>query len=287
MANVLTDLYSIAELSDIYKTICKSSDLTYYSENFQLIENLVLCDKIVLESNGVKRHYMGNFCSEFSDAIAYIEDDRLYEKTAFDDIEMIGNIDDRGGIYSKVASENDIYYSPHSSREKIFLDNVSKFIDRTAVSIIEQFDQKFNESQSGVISNINVKIPPIVEHVMYFSKAQNISIADSINEIRHSKNASLFRQYFNDLDAELRNLSPRKKIAVYQPIFRDINKLCNEWISDMDAEVKYRQRTISLSKIPIIGKVLESFGVSDFSFNDPILFPDYPHLLFINDLYQK
>ncbi len=274
--------------SCVYERKVKQNDISVYSDCFPLIENLVLCDKVVLESNGVEHHGLQNVCSQFSDAITYVEDRNLYEKNINENTQLVGDdIIKRGLVYANLAREHDIYYSPHPIRDQVLSQEITKYIERTAASVIEEFDQRFNETQSGIISNINIKIPPIVEHVLYFSKAQNISISESINEIRNSKNAMMFREHFNALDFELRNLSPRKKIAVYQPIFREIDKLCSAWEADMDAEVKYRKREIKLAKIPIVGKVLDSIGIGNISINDPILFSSSPHLLFINDLYQK
>lgn len=288
MSNVLTDLYSMFVFSCIYERKVKQNDISINSDCFPLIENLVLCDKIVLESNGVKHHGLQNVCSQFPDAITYIEDINLYEKNTNEETQFVGNdFNKRGLVYANLARKHGIYYSPHPIRDKVLSEEITKYIERTATSVIQEFDQRFSETQSGEISNVNVKIPPIVEHVLYFSKAQNISISESINEIRNSKNARMFREHFNALDFELRNLSPRKKIAVYQPIFSEIDKLCSIWEADMDAEVKYRKREIKLAKIPIAGKVLESIGIGNILINDPILFSSSPHLLFINDLYQK
>lgn len=52
-------------------------------------------------------------------------------------------------------------------------------------------------------------------------------------------------------------------------------------------EVRYRRRKINFTKIPLIGKVLESIGMGEITISDPIIMPDVPHLLFINELYQK
>ena len=55
----------------------------------------------------------------------------------------------------------------------------------------------------------------------------------------------------------------------------------------MNEEVKFRKRKINLSKIPIIGDLFQAFGVKKIEIKDPILFPSKPHLIFLNDLYQK
>lgn len=288
MSEVLIDLYTVFSFEKIFDSKVRNIDFQSYNKSFSLIENLVLCDKLVLEENGVAYHRLRKVCGEFADSFRYIQNKRLYDKTNFDNTEMVGgDIDKRGLVYADVAKENDIYYSPHPDRERTLSEKLIKYVDHTASSVIEQFDQKFNESKSGVISNVNVKIPPVVEHVLYFAKAQNISISDSVNEIRASQNATRFRQYFNDIDNELRNLSPRKKIPVYQKLFSEIDALCNIWVEDMDMEVRFRRRKINFTKIPLVGKILESIGVSEITVSDPIIKPDAPHFLFINELYQK
>ncbi len=288
MSEVLVDLYTIFEFDWFYDQKVKDSAEVVFRENFSLIENLILCDKLVVESNGVSYHRLSKICNTFSDSFRFIEDNRLYDRTSFENTVIVGtDIDQRGLVYADVANENEIYYSPHPEREKLLTNTIQQYVDKTAVSVIEQFDQKFNESRSGVVANINVQIPPIVEHVLFYAKAQNITVAESINEIRNSKNATLFRNYFSDLDAELKELSPRKKIPVYQKLFQEINHLCVIWEQDMDSEVLYKKRNINLTRIPILGKLFDLAGLGEVTINDPILLANKQHLLFINDLYQK
>lgn len=287
MSEVLTDLYSLFSFKYLYDRKSKNFDSEKYAKCFHLIENLVLCDKVVVEKNGLYHHGLKRVYSEFPDAFRLIEDKRLYEKTPYETIHMSNDFSQRANVYAEVAKENDIYYSPHPERERVLTGIVNRYVEMTTKSVIEQFDQKIIESQDGVISNIDVKIPPVVEHVIYFSKAQNISISESINEIRYSKNGVAFRRYFADLDGEMKSLSPRKKLPAQQKLCKELDQLYGEWLNDMNSEVRYRKRKIKLAKIPIIGKILESVGMSEININDPIIFPGKPHLLFINDLYQK
>lgn len=172
MSEVLTDLYTLFSFSQIFDSEVTEIDFQSYYKSFSLIENLVLCEKLILDKNGVAHHRLGKVCGEFSDSFRYIQDKRLYEKTPFEDTEMVGrDIDRRGLVYADVAKDNDIYYSPHPDRERSLGEKLIKYVDHTALSVIEQFDQKFNESKSGMVSNVNVKIPPVVEHVLYFAKA--------------------------------------------------------------------------------------------------------------------
>ena len=281
------DLYSFIEFSEISDTKVRDYKLNAYSNCFPLIENLILCNKIVVEQKGVNYHNMGSICDVFSDAIKYIRDSRLYKETWQSSTHFIGkNILKRSLLYADVARDADIYYAPHPYREKTLSRKIPKYIDQTAKTVIRLFDQKFNESNGGIISNVNVKIPPVVEHVLFFSKTQKKTISESINEIRNSKNAQLFRNYFFTLDQELRDLSQRKKIHIYESLFRDIDKLCTVWLYDIDSEVRYRIRKINLSKIPMIGKLLGALGSDKFTIKDPILFAKAPYFLFINDLYR-
>jgi hypothetical protein len=291
MSEVLTDLFSLHSFSCHFDTKVKNEGLEEYGECYPIIENLVLCSKLVVDSNGVSYHQLNNVCTQFSDSIRLIEDNRLYRKAFSNQLPTFGydryDMEKRGVIYADVARDYDIYYSPHPNRQIEFSEKIMQCVNRTAISVINQYDQRFSESASGIVSNINIKIPPVVEHVFYLSKTKNITISDSINYIRNSKNATRFRKYFDSLDDELRDLTPRKKLPIYQRLFREIDSLSNTWLLDMDEEVKYRTRRINLTKLPIAGKVFETVGIGNLSIPDPIIFPSSPHLLFINDLYNK
>ena len=167
------------------------------------------------------------------------------------------NIFRRGSLYADLAKENGCYYAPHPTREAITLENISLYLERTSKLVLDKFEQKLRETSAGMASNLNIKIPPVVEHVLSFSKKNELSISKSIIAIRESKNAKTFRDYFNKLDFELRDLSPRKKIPVFQPLFRDVDRICNAWVEDIDNGVKYRKRKIILSKLPVIGKLFK------------------------------
>lgn len=288
MSKVLTDIYSVFSFERICHSRFDENKLRDYELHFSLIENLILCEKVIVEKNGVQRFHLEPICESLSEAFGYITDERLYKQTSNENHENTSkNTYDRGLLYADVARDNDIYFSPHPFREEILSNSISNYINATASMVINHVDQKIYESSSAHIANININIPPVVEHVLYFSKAQGISITDSINEIRNSKNANLFRSYINHLDQEIKELSPRKRIKILQPLFNDIDKLRELWAHDMNEEVKFRKRTINLSKIPIVGSIFESFGSGKIEINDPILSASKPHLLFINELYTK
>ena len=226
MAKVLTDLFSLYAFQDIYENTFEEKYIEYYKKNFSLIENLILCEKVIVEKNGVNHFNFETMCNSFPEAFSYITDNRLYNEMGVSDkLKTDNHIERRALVYSEVARQNDIYFSPHPFREKALSEKIETYINSTASNIIEHVDQRIQKSQSGELANIQIKIPPIIEHALYFSKSQGISIFESINEIRNSKNAQLFRTYINNFDEELKDLSPRKKIMVYQPLFRDIDRL--------------------------------------------------------------
>jgi len=288
MAKVLTDIYSVFSFERICYSKFDEEMLRDYAQHFSLIENLILCEKVIVEKNGVQHFSLEPICESISDAFGYITDERLYKEPFNGNYQTTSeNTYNRGLLYADVARDNEIYFSPHPYREDFLSNTISKYINATASMVINHVDQKISESSSAQIANININIPPVVEHVLYFSKSKSISITDSISEIRNSKNARLFRSYINKLDEELKDLSPRKRIAVLQPLFSDIDKLKDLWAKDMNEEVKFRKRTINLSKIPIIGGFLESLGSGKIEVKDPILAAQKPYLLFINELYTK
>jgi hypothetical protein len=287
MAEILTDIYSLYSFAQFHDTRLKGYSIDGFSECYPIFENLILCDKVVVEQNGVRHYCLEAVCNDLLDAIGYITDSRLYGETSIYKNTYVDNISYRGLIYADVAKESNLYFSPHPDREGFISNRIVKYIKTTAAIIIEHFDQQFNQSASGQFASFNIKIPPVVEHILYFSKAQDKTILESVNEIRNSKNAIAFRQYIQKLDDELKDLTPRKRIEIYQPLFRDIDRLCNSWSLDMKNEVQYRKRRISLSTIPIMGKLLDVIGAGQIEIKDLILFSDTPHLLFINDLYRK
>jgi len=285
VSNIMTDMYTVTAFDRISCETVKDYNFSKYSDCYSILENLILCDKLFVGENGVTRYNLNTFCEDFKEIVNHFSDDKLYDsgqKYPFGQMDIY----ERGMVYADLARESGCYYAPHPNREASLVTQISNFMDRTSVTVLEKFDQKLRESTSGLASNLDVKVPPVVEHVLAFSKANGISVAEGVKEIRESKNAKHFRSYFNALDSELKDLSPRKRITVFQPLFKDIDNLCNVWIGDLDAEVKYRQRKIKLSKIPVIGKMLEICGVGEVDVKDPIIRAEKSHFLFINDMYR-
>lgn len=291
MINVLTDIFSILCFSRIFDEKPKDYSINGYDIVFHLVENLILCDRIVLERNGIRCYELSPFCEFFRDAIAYVEYPYLYpiDQDSFDlpVYKDRNNIEKRAILYLKLAQQNDLYFSPHPIRHKFLRDIVYERSKTMASEIVTYFDQKICQSESGQFANINVKIPPVVEHCLYFAKNNNLSIPHSIMEIRNSKNARKFREFCSNIDSELRELNPRKKVSVYQKIFKDVDRLCVSWKEDLKEKVNYQQRNIALSKIPLFGKVFEILDIKNVVVKDPIIHQSKPHFLFINDLYRK
>ena len=55
----------------------------------------------------------------------------------------------------------------------------------------------------------------------------------------------------------------------------------------IDLDVNYKERTINLSKIPVIGHLFEILGIKDLDIKDPILHQEKSQFLLINDIYKK
>lgn len=185
--------------------------------------------------------------------------------------------------YIELANNHEIYFSPHPLRN-ILSQTTSSINNIEANKIIAYCDNLFVESEVGKYTNIDIHVPPVVEHVISFSRKNKISIPESITAIRNTKNATSFRKYCAILENEIKNLTPRKKISHYQSLLKDIHLNVESWVNDINENVRYRKRKIKLSKLPIIGKLLESAGMHEPEVKDPILKTSTS--LFINDIYR-
>ncbi len=295
MNKVLSDIFSLFSFRHL-DAIPSNLNFRTYEHFFHLIENLIICDKIVAISGGIERYDLDEFCKAFDGVFEYIEEPVLnshlypskqnYIKQDEDKYNL--DIEKRSLLYLKVAREYSLYFAPHPIRHNFIIkfayELKGNFI---AKELINYFDRQIVSEWNGKFFRIDIEIPPIVEHVIYFAKRNRCLISESVNIIRNSKNALLFRKYCSELDNELRECSPRKKIQLCQALFKDLDKLCENWQQDLDNEVKYTRRHIKLSKLPFLGKLFEFFGINELEVKDPMLFLNRPYFLFINDIYRQ
>lgn len=107
MSKVLTDIYSLFSFKKAYDKIYQVNKTDSLSINYSLIENLILCDKVIIERNGASHYEVEPICFSIPDAFDFIKDDRLYQAN-----EKVGYVYSTGGdnsrtvLYADIAREN-------------------------------------------------------------------------------------------------------------------------------------------------------------------------------------
>lgn len=140
--------------------------------------------------------------------------------------------------------------------------------------------------ESGAPISLKLTIPPIAELVMSYSAKKKCPIHEAIIEIRQSKNATKFREWCQIYTEA--SMKGRPGIKEQAELFKDFNNVCEIWKNDINEEVDYKTRTITLEKIPIIGGTLKSLNMDKLSVRDPVLVSktNFSYFLLLNDLYQ-
>lgn len=286
MARILVDAFSIFDFANRCPTIAVDYNFTRYSDFWHLIENLILSEKVFILEESLKLIDSDFFLKDFNESIQIIPNTDITQYKLEEYKSNIG-MKERGLIYLDIARCNNLYFSPHPFRQNILGEQLVNNVDKVARIIIERFDQKISKTDNGLYAKVNIKVPPVVEHVLNFSKCKKKSIADSINEIRNNKKTILFRKFCNELDNKLSEQTPRKNISQFDSLFREIDKICNDWQKNLELGFKFKQRKLNLTKIPLLGKYFEILDIKEISYNDPIIKSATPHFLFINDLYNN
>lgn len=263
MTDVLCDTFSIYSFNEYYDKVPDLVNINALEDSFHLIENLILCENIFLDQNGVQYFGLGDLCNVFDVALKYTNIPELYVSSEGNNtyvrngaIDCGGSINERSVHYIKKAHDLGIYFSPHPAREESIFSKINTHHIRASKLIVDTYDQKMYQSESGQLTNINITVPAAVEHALYFAKKNKLKLSQSILEIRESKNAKEFRRYCKSLDLELRDLTPRKRMLASQRLLGDLNEVIGKWAEDLDDGVKYKKRSINLSKLPFVGKWL-------------------------------
>jgi hypothetical protein len=71
-----------------------------------------------------------------------------------------------------------------------------------------------------------------------------------------------------------------------QKMLKEFRKVVEAWSGDLDEFVVHRSRSINVSNVPFVGKVLTFFGLEKIPIRDPFFVGRKPYLLFLNDLYR-
>lgn len=291
MSKILTDLFTISSFREILFCVDQEKlRLEHFKEVFHFIENLILSDKIYVDRKGIEKYGFEIVCEKFDEVISCLDSSGLYpdksHTPSYNSWDRDKLLTERGIAYLEFARSNDMIFSPHPYRNKLINYKINQEIESVSKIIFSHIESSISESKSWQCAKINIQIPPIVEHVISFSRKNNLTLDDGINIIRNNKKAVLFRKYCTNIHNELKESNPRKRIAIYQSLFRDIDKLSNKWSDDLHENIKYKRRTLNLVKLFSIGKILETFGMEEFSIKDPILKIENPYLVFVHDIYN-
>ncbi len=144
-------------------------------------------------------------------------------------------------------------------------------------------------AESSAISyvGINLRIPPVAEHILAYAKQKDITPLKAVREVRESKHAVAFRIRCSEIEDEMRNYGKRSSFRNMQKLLQEIDTLTKIWAKDCDEKVRYKTRTIPLGSMWGIGGLLESVGLKEIKIKDPVIYESQPAMLFLNDLYRS
>lgn len=295
MSKIVMDIYSAL----FFVENCKKGTEPN-SDTWHTIENIILCDQIILDDAGanmlgikdfLERTYPGVFQFEnLLNGTEYEFTDKKVknEESYYKHPERITKgFLDRAQGYFNAARKLGVYWSLHPSRAA-HLKKALKVSPSLppASQFVERFDDKMSQSDAGNIIGFDVNVPPVVDKVVWLGVKKGIPLDEAIWQIREADHTKKFRKWAGQLDeALLHKLRP--SLMQEQKALAEIDEVCKEWVCDIGSGVLYKKRKISLREIPFgIGAILKVIDSGEFVINDPILTPEKPHLLFLNDLYS-
>ncbi len=292
MSQVLSDVYSLIVLDERSNRAGTGGLSAWHAQEISsTIQTMVLCERMIVNSVDARRYEVDRFCNQF-DGLFALED--LGEELGSDSFryENLLHAQDqylaRAQVYLACAQKLGVYLSLHPRRGERLKDAISRDSPRFAAEIaVDRLDRKMGESSAAEYAGVDLQVPAVAEYVMAFASSKQVDLVTAINEVRSSQNATRFREWCAEIDAELASdQRGRTSIRPVQKILREVEAVEKNWASDIDDLVRYRRRQISLRKVWCIGELLESFGLAAIDVNDPIISASKPHLLFLNDLYR-
>jgi hypothetical protein len=307
MSTVLLDIYSILTLKSALEASEHQQHLRHFEGFPSIIQSLVLCDKVLLDGEGARGWKVVDVCNQFHDAFALIDSENINGTDISAELQGLRTTNDlmlgtyfnlargrrdlllaRVDKYLALARKLGVYLSLHPDRAgklRAVLGKASRC--PTSEIAIAHLDERLAATSVAKYAGIDLLLPPVFEYVMTFMQANKIDLPTAVNEIRCSKNAIRFRNRCQKIDEELVDLSGRSSVHALQQLISEIDALASKWEKDLDEEVKYIRREISLRKVWGIGVILESIGLGTFTIKDPVISPNHADLLFLNDLYRK
>jgi len=290
---VLSDVHSLTCLDDYVE----QADESALEEAGHLIENLVLCDRIITVARGVDDWGLRPLCDRFEGVFEYLDESHespslaaLRSGALASDMRNPSDTDrylDRVHHYSELATELDVYLCPHPSRTAHLFDGVQGPASKpVGKRVVEFFDERMSQSTGAHLAGIDFSVPPIIDYVLSTCRNQGVDLATAVNDIRSSKNAVRFRSWCAELDDELRSREGRAMTQATQRLAREVDATAQAWQTDLNLGVKYALRTVSLRNLWVVGGLISALGFGEFPVRYPVIIQKRKHLLFLNDIYR-
>lgn len=303
MSIILTDIASVLSLVKISQSNANVSD-NINNDILQMVQNIILCDSIIIDKEAAKYWGVLNTCNLYEGVFNYVESFALSKdndisrelsllRRPHDNSLRIGSGKQKAFIlgainYLNIASKLNVYYCPHSYRDKL----VNALLNYNNIQISEKaisyFEKRLSETSAFNLAGIDLKVPAVAEYALNFAEKNKCDLPTAVNEIRNWKSAQKFRAWCKKMDEELSSSSKRSSYQTFQKMASDIDKAISKWGSDLDDGVKYFKRQISLRKIWGVGNILSIFGLDKIEIKDPVINSRrYENLIFLNDIYRQ
>lgn len=300
MYRILSDIYSILELDRILNWSAVDISPRMLGTAAPMIQRLVLCDEILVERKQAHR-WVGPTLALFPEVIKAIPEPSDKQSEVGESIERLRAIpptdehsDSASGLsgfsaralrYLELAALLDVYYVPHPARQDVVEQANGARRVTAAEYLLSNFDSAIREHFEISLLSVDFEVPPVADYVAQYSRRTGAWMYQAIQEIRNSTNAESFRKWCRKVDEQLRQAQGRSQVRVLQPLKAELDSVTTRWVDDISEGISYRTRTVSLSKLPLVGKLFEVIGLDDIRLRDPVLAKNNRHLLFLSDIY--
>ena len=232
MSIILTDIASVLDLAELSENHTKITQNIPH-DKMQLLQNLILCDSIIISKRLAEKYGVLNICNLYEGVFDFIEsflsdqadiinsDISIYQEHAYDSL-RIGSGKQRAFIlgavnYLNIASKLNVYYCPHSYRNKI-VNSLSNYDHSSQISekAISYFEQQLSKTAAFNLAGIDLKVPAVAEYALNFANTNKCSLSTAVNEIRNWKSTKNFRIWCNKMDEVLSSSSNRASFQKIQ-----------------------------------------------------------------------
>lgn len=177
--------------------------------------------------------------------------------------------------------------------KRTFFDFFNQRLIPEVLKIIEQESDKqlFHELQKIIAENqfgeIEFKLPPLADYIVNNARKKNLSIYDSVADIRSRDEVGEFRNWLKEIQSLILSGKRNNALLATRKI-KEFLKFLKDWadLSDVTANIKYKIKEISLKHVPVISELLEASGLDKIRVKDPILAGIPKYVSFVSAWYQ-